>query len=129
MTSKHRFFIVLIGLCLFLPVSLQADPVIIVNPDEIVQELLTGEIEEFSFRITNEGNEDLVFTIEHDIIEEEELIPKLREALAKDPDILLILRVDREAPYISLTELITRCKKAGARNISIGTEQKKVESL
>ena len=67
--------------------------------------------------------------INTDIIQEEDLIPKLRKLLKEDPDILLILRVDREAPYISLTELISRCKEAGARKISIGTEQKKVESL
>ncbi|OVE78252.1 hypothetical protein BVX98_00860 [bacterium F11] len=65
--------------------------------------------------------------INTEIIEEEELIPLLRKELGDDPYVLVILRVDRESPYISLTELITRVKKAGAKNISIGTEQKKVK--
>ncbi len=50
----------------------------------------------------------------------------LRKALAGDPDILVILRVDRGAAYVTLTDLIERCKNSGARNVSIGTEQKKV---
>jgi biopolymer transport protein ExbD len=57
---------------------------------------------------------------------EDTFIPFLRKTLREDPDILVILRVDRGAPYSTLTELITKCKKAGATNISIGTEQKKV---
>ena len=59
-------------------------------------------------------------------IKESELIPELRKILKKDPDILIILRVDKSAPYSTLTELIATCKKAGAQNISIGTEQKKI---
>ena len=61
-----------------------------------------------------------------DIIEEKDLIPILRKELKQDPNVLVILRVDKSSPYISLTELISRCKKAGAKRISIGTEQKKV---
>jgi biopolymer transport protein ExbD len=56
----------------------------------------------------------------------DEFIPTLRSVLRPDPNILVILRVDRGAPYLTLTDLIERCKKAGAQNISIGTEQKKV---
>ncbi|MCB4757441.1 MAG: biopolymer transporter ExbD [Elusimicrobia bacterium] len=61
-----------------------------------------------------------------DIITEEELSAALGRILKKDPNLLVILRVDRASPYLSLTELIAKCKKAGARNISIGTEQQKV---
>jgi biopolymer transport protein ExbD len=60
------------------------------------------------------------------IDDERRFIPELRKALAGDPEIMVILRIDRAAAYVSLTELIERCKKAGARSISIGTEQKKI---
>lgn len=60
------------------------------------------------------------------IEKEEDFIPELRKALKPDPDIMVILRVDRGSPYASLTQLIERCKKAGAQSISIGTEQKKI---
>jgi len=51
----------------------------------------------------------------------------LRKKLQADPDTMVILRVDREANYAVLTDLWGRCKKAGARKISIGTEQTKVQ--
>ena len=52
-----------------------------------------------------------------------QMIPVLRQKLAADPDIMVILRVDKGAAYSSLTDLIAQCKRAGATNISIGTEQ------
>ena len=51
----------------------------------------------------------------------------LKDELRADPDTLVIIRVDREANYAVLTDLWERCKKAGARKISIGTEQTKVQ--
>jgi biopolymer transport protein ExbD len=45
--------------------------------------------------------------------------------VVEDPEILVILRVDKTAPYSILTDLIAQCKRAGVRSISIGTEQTK----
>ena len=64
--------------------------------------------------------------INTDIVSDEDFDPALRKILKEDSDILIILRIDKSAPYASLTDLIAKCKRAGARNISIGTEQKKV---
>src|SRR5204863_85800 len=43
----------------------------------------------------------------------------LRKELRADPNILVILRVDRGAAYLTLTDLIERCKKAGTHQIKI----------
>lgn len=56
-----------------------------------------------------------------------QLAGRLRAKLQEDPDTIVILRVDREAPYGTLTDLWEKCKAAGARRISIGTEQTKVQ--
>jgi biopolymer transport protein ExbD len=61
-----------------------------------------------------------------DIITLDQMVAELTKLVKKDPDMLIILRVDQTSSYLSLTDLIVKCKKAGARNISIGTEQKKV---
>jgi biopolymer transport protein ExbD len=86
---------------------------------------LTIESKERNIAITYAPDGRLA--INTDIIDnEDEFIPKLAKLISEDPDTLVILRVDKESSYISLTELITRCKRAGARNIGIGTEQQKV---
>jgi biopolymer transport protein ExbD len=66
--------------------------------------------------------------INTDIVKEADFVPSLNFLLKKEDDVLVILRVDKTIPYSKLTELITLCKTAGATNISIGTEQKKVGS-
>lgn len=60
------------------------------------------------------------------IVSDADFDKAFRDKLAEDPETMVILRVDREAPYSSLTDLWTRCKKNGAQKISIGTEQVKV---
>lgn len=70
MTCKYLFFTLMLIFYSILPTSLQADPEIMVNPEEIDCELFTGDIEEHTINISNEGDEDLVFTIEHEIIRE-----------------------------------------------------------
>lgn len=61
-----------------------------------------------------------------DLIMPDQLVPQLKKTLRQDPQMLIILRVDRDAPYASLTQLIAECKRAGAQNVAIGTEQKKI---
>lgn len=59
-----------------------------------------------------------------EVLPEDDIMVRLKESLRDDPQILVILRVDRTASYRTLTDLIAKCKKAGASNISIGIEQK-----
>jgi biopolymer transport protein ExbD len=64
--------------------------------------------------------------INTDAVTQDDFIPALQKELKKDPDILVILRVDKASNYGHLTDIIADCKRAGAKSISIGTEQKKV---
>ena len=70
MFSICRFFIILLCVCVVLPVTLQADPVISVDVEQFETELNTGDIEDHIFNIFNEGDEELRFTIDHVIIGE-----------------------------------------------------------
>jgi biopolymer transport protein ExbD len=116
-----------IDLCLVLLIILMVTSPMLETADLPVKlpKALTIESKERNIAITYAPDGRLAINTE--IIEnEDEFIPKLQQLLVEDPEILVILRVDQEASYLSLTELITRCKKAGARNIGIGTEQIKV---
>jgi biopolymer transport protein ExbD len=66
------------------------------------------------------------YAVNSDIVDESAVVPELRKLLKPDPDTLVILRVDRSATYATLTDLIAKCKSAGAISVSIGTEQTKV---
>lgn len=46
----------------------------------------------------------------------------VKAELARDPDAVLILRVDKTAPYRVVERLLLACKRAGARRISLATE-------
>ena len=113
-----------IDLCLVLLIILMVTSPLLETADIPVKlpQAITIESKERNLAITYATNGQIALNT--DLIEEEELIPRLKKRLVADPDILLILRVDRTAPYLSLTELIARCKKAGAKRISIGIEQK-----
>ena len=118
-----------IDLCLVLLIILMVTSPLLETADIPVKlpEAATIESKERNISITFATDGQIALNT--DIIEEDQLIPALKAELAKDPDVLVILRLDRSAPYISLTELIARCKRAGAKRISIGTKQKKIESL
>ena len=64
--------------------------------------------------------------INSEIVNNDQFDAALRKKLAEEPDVLVILRLDKSATYLTLTDLLARCKKIGATNISIGTEQTKV---
>jgi biopolymer transport protein ExbD len=115
-----------IDLCLVLLIILMVTSPLLDTADIPVKlpQALTIESKDRNISITY-GTDGRI-AINTDIVTEDTFIPFLRKTLREDPDILVILRVDRGAPYSTLTELITKCKKAGATNISIGTEQKKV---
>ena len=50
---------------------------------------------------------------------------RLKEKLAESESKLVILRVDKDADYGPLTDLMARAKDAGARSMTIATEQAK----
>ncbi len=70
MAFKHLSSIVALSLCAVLPVSLQAQPEIIVDPMEIERILFSGDREEFMINIFNAGDQALIFRIEPEIIAE-----------------------------------------------------------
>lgn len=53
------------------------------------------------------------------------LTPRLKEKLADSDSKLVILRADKDATYGPLTDLMARAKDAGARSMTIATEQSK----
>jgi biopolymer transport protein ExbD len=55
----------------------------------------------------------------------EALTPRLKEKLAESESKLVILRADKDADYGPLTDLMARAKDAGARSMTIATEQSK----
>ena len=116
-----------IDLCLVLLIILMVTSPLLNTAEIPVKLPKASTIESKERNISVTYSTDGRIAINTDEVSEAQFIPALRAELRKDPDVLVILRVDKESPYISLTELITRCKKAGAKKISIGTEQKKVE--
>lgn len=115
-----------IDLCLVLLIILMVTSPLLETADLPVKLPPAVTIESKERNVSITFSPDGRLAINTDLISEDQFVPALKRILATDPEILVILRVDKTAPYISLTELIARCKKAGARNISIGTEQKKV---
>src|SRR5689334_21536780 len=116
-----------IDLCLVLLIILMVTSPLLDTADLPVKlpQAKTFESKERNIAIT--CSPDGRLAINSTIVDDKNFIPELRALLRKDPDILLFLRVDRSAPYLSLTDLIERCKNAGAKNVSIGTVQKKAE--
>jgi len=47
----------------------------------------------------------------------------LREALKREPDATVVLRVDKSAPYQAVERLIAAAKEAGAKKTALGTEK------
>ena len=117
-----------IDLCLVLLIILMVTSPLLDTADLPVKLPQANTIESKERNISVTYAPDGRLAINTNIVEENSFIPILRTLLRKDPDVLVILRIDKAAPYLSLTELIERCKKAGAKNVSIGTEQKKVAS-
>lgn len=115
-----------IDLCLVLLIILMVTSPMLETADLPVKLPRASTIETKERNISVTLSPDGRYALNTDIVSEEALLPSLRKLLKVDPDILVILRIDREAPYSLLTDLIAKCKQAGARSISIGTEQSKV---
>jgi biopolymer transport protein ExbD len=113
-----------IDLCLVLLIILMVTSPLLETADIPVKlpQAITIESKERNVAITLATDGRWAFN--SDVVPEEEIIPLLRASLREDPKMLVIIRVDQTSPYRTLTDLIARCKKAGASNISIGIEQK-----
>lgn len=115
-----------IDLCLVLLIILMVTSPLLDTADLPVKLPEASTIESKERNISVTYSPDGRLAVNTDFTEMENFIPSLQKLLVEDPTILVILRVDKAASYAKLTELITLCKKAGAQNLSIGTEQKKV---
>lgn len=115
-----------IDLCLVLLIILMVTSPLLETADLPVKLPKASTIESKERNISITCSPDGRIAINMDMVEADKFIPTLRKLLKKDPDIMVILRVDKTSSYLSLTNLIADCKKAGASNISIGTEQKKI---
>ena len=114
-----------IDLCLVLLIILMVTSPLLETADLPVKLPQASTIESKDRNISVTFSPDGRVAINTDIVEEANFVSALAKILKEDPDILVILRVDKTASYGSLTNLISECKKAGATNISIGTEQTK----
>lgn len=114
-----------IDLCLVLLIILMVTSPLLETADIPVKLPQARTIESKERNVSVTYSTDGRIAINTDIVTEETFAPTLQGLLKEDPDVLVILRVDRGASYVTLTDLIARCKDLGARNISIGTEQSK----
>lgn len=114
-----------IDLCLVLLIILMVTSPLLETADLPVKLPKASTIESKERNISVTISPDGRMAINTDEVEPGQFLSALGKLLSKDPDIMVILRVDRGAAYSALTDLIAQCKKAGATNISIGTEQSK----
>jgi biopolymer transport protein ExbD len=115
-----------IDLCLVLLIILMVTSPLLDTADLPVKLPRAATIETKERNISVTYSPDGRYAVNSDIVDESAVVPELRKLLKPDPDTLVILRVDRSATYATLTDLIAKCKSAGATSVSIGTEQTKV---
>lgn len=115
-----------IDLCLVLLIVLMVTSPMLDTADLPVKlpKALTIESKERNISVTYASDGRLA--INSDIVANDQFESALRKKIKEEPDVLVILRIDKAAPYSLLTDLISRCKAIGVTNISIGTEQEKV---
>ncbi len=114
-----------IDLCLVLLIILMVTSPMLDQADLPVKLPQASTIESKERNISVTISPDGRMAVNSEIIDAANFGATLQKHLKEDPDIMVILRVDKSATYGSLTNLIAECKKAGATNISIGTEQTK----
>ncbi len=115
-----------IDLCLVLLVILLITSPMLEQPNLPVKlpQAITLESKEKNISITY--SKDGRIALNTEIIQENELSSRLAKRLSQDPDILVIVRVDKDANYGTLTRLLAHIKAVGAKRLAIGTEQKPV---
>ena len=115
-----------IDLCLvLLVVLLIVSPMLDKPPVEVKLPIAkTTEEKENNIAITIDPSGKIALNT--DIVTREEL-PKVLGTLIREQgdDVLVIIRSDKDVQYGQLTELLKLAKSAGAKKISLGTEQPK----
>ena len=112
-----------IDLCLVLLIILMVTSPLLDTADIPIKLPQARTIESKEANIAVTYSQDGRIAINTDEVKPDQFEKELHILLRKTPDMMVLLRVDRTAPYSVLTDLIARCKVAGATNISIGTEQ------
>ena len=115
-----------IDLCLVLLIVLMVTSPMLDTADLPVKLPKAFTIESKERNISVTYSSDGRVAINSEVVTNEQFDAVLKKKLAEEPDVLVILRVDQSANYGLLTEFMSRCKALGATNISIGTEQGKV---
>jgi len=86
---------------------------------------VTIEAKERNISVTyaNDGR----VAINTQVVSWEQLIPRLRSMLKRDPKVLVIIRADRDVPYGEVEKIFDLVvKHAGAKRIAVATEQKRL---
>jgi biopolymer transport protein ExbD len=116
-----------IDLCLVLLVVLLVTAPILNQPSLPIKLPQATTIESKDKNISVTCSKDGRYGINTDIVDRSQIREKLRKMLADEPESLVIVRVDKEATYGSLTDILSLVKGSGARRLAIGTEQKPVK--
>lgn len=116
-----------IDLCLVLLVILLITSPILEQPNLLVKlpKALTIESKEKNISVTY--SKDGRLAVNTEIVQENDLSRRVGQLLQGHPDMLVILRVDKDVPYGVLAHLLGHVKAAGARHLAIGTEQKPIQ--
>ena len=115
-----------IDLCLVLLVILLITSPMLEQPNLPVKLPQAINLESKEKNISITYSKDGRIALNTEIIQENELSSRLAKRLSEDPDILVIVRVDKDANYGTLTRLLAHIKAVGAKRLAIGTEQKPV---
>lgn len=113
-----------IDLCLVLLIVLMVTSPLLDTADLPVKLPQARTIESKEANIAITYSPDGRLAVNSEIVPDDQFDARLRAELRKNPDIMVLLRVDKAAPFSALTTLIARCKTIGATNVSIGTEQR-----
>ena len=116
-----------IDLCLVLLVVLLVTAPILNQPSLPIQLPQATTIESKDKNISVTCSKDGRYAVNTEIVDRGRVQEKLRALLMKDPETLVIVRVDKAAPYGVLTDLLALVKGSGARRLAVGTEQKPVK--
>lgn len=57
-------------------------------------------------------------------IKDDKLLPLLQKATASNPEMLVILRIDKNSQFYSTSELINILKRAGVKRIALAAEKR-----
>ena len=116
-----------IDLCLVLLVILLVTAPILEQPSLPVKLPEASTIESKDKNISVTCAKDGRVAINTEIIDRSQLQGRLKDMLKEAPETLVIIRVDKEATYSRLTDLLSVVKSVGAKRLAIGTEQKVVK--